>query len=292
MNIVYNIVIPIISALVGGMFSVWVFNKGLARKIKEERCNRIKNNYQIEEYFFYNLRAILCFIDRQVNGISETSQNTKNWYNKNLTLVTFSELKMTELRELDFKLLFQILVIDRIGKSEKKAHDFIDIKNCLHNIEDFVEKHKKENEKFQIELEKHLDNWNNSIQRLMQLYNHFVFLKPNEDDKLMPILKKHIFTKQTKLTNKGIQQNMEIFYKSFILPLKKDILVYKNLNDERILPIIDNIIECQNSYQQTKNLRYQRRKNLLFSGRRLISVKHILKKSLESIEKRKKKRID
>lgn len=289
MEIFQNIIIPLISALVGGLFSVWIFNKGLNKKKQEERKNRIQNNFETEEYFFYNLKSILYFIDRQVEAISKTSRNTKNWFHKNLTLATFSELKMTELRELNFKTLFQILVIDRQGSKKEKMQDFINIKNCLHNIEDFVQKHKDENEKPHIDLNNYLDIWNSSLKRLTQLYNHFISLKPNENDTLMPILYKYIVIEQRKIMANGNDQNMEIFYNTIIVPFMNEIVAYKNSNDQRILPVIENLMECRKSYEQTKALRYQRRKNILSSGRRLIKIKQLLNESISSIEKRKKR---
>tara|TARA_R110002073_G_scaffold101840_1_gene231328 strand:+ start:77 stop:952 length:876 start_codon:yes stop_codon:yes gene_type:complete len=289
MEIFQNIIIPLISALVGGLFSVWVFNKGLNKKKQEERKNRIQNNFETEEYFFYNLKSILYFIDQQIDAISKTSRNTKNWFHKNLTLATFSELKMTELRELNFKTLFQILVIDRQGNNKEKMQDFINIKNCLHNIEDFVQKHKDENEKPHIDLNKYLDIWNSSLKRLTQLYNHYIFLKPSKDDSLMPILHKYIVVEQRKLMENGNDQNMEVFYNSIIIPFMNEIVAYKNSDDQRILPVIENLMECRKSYEQTKALRYQRRKNILSSGRRLIKIKQLLNESINSMERRKKR---
>ncbi|WP_440121319.1 hypothetical protein [Tenacibaculum sp. Ill] len=289
MEIIKNIIIPLISALIGGLFSVWVFNKGLNKKKQEERKNRIQNNFETEEYFFYNLKSILFFIDKQVDAISRTSQNTKNWFHKNLTLATFSELKMTELRELNFKTLFQILVIDRQGSNKDKMQDFINIKNCLHNIEDFLQKHKDENKKLHTDLNKYLDTWNHCLKRLIQLYNHYIFLKPNEDDSLMPILNKYIVVKQREIIKNGSDQNMEIFYNTIIIPFMDEMIAYKNSDDQRILPVIENLMECRKSYEQTKGLRYQRRKNILSSGRRLIQIKQLLNESMSSIEKREKR---
>lgn len=289
MLILESIIVPLMSALIGGLFSVWIFNKGLEKNKQEARGKRIQNNFETEEYFFYNLKSIIYFLDRQVEAISKTSSHTKNWRSKNLTLAIFSELKMTELRELNFKTLFQILVIDREGENKEKMQDFINIKNCLHNIEDFVAKHKEENRQPYIELNKYLDIWNNSLKNLSQLYNRYIFLKPKTTDSLMPILHKYIVVEQRKIIAERKEQNMELFYNSIIIPFTNDLISYKNSDDQRVLPILNNLIECRKSYEQTKELRYLRRKNLLNSGRRLIKIKQLLKESVESIEKRKKR---
>ena len=55
MNILYNALIPLISAFVGGYISIWVFNKGYKKEQLEERKKRIQNNYETEEYFKLNL---------------------------------------------------------------------------------------------------------------------------------------------------------------------------------------------------------------------------------------------
>lgn len=289
MEIFITIIIPIVSAFVGGFFSVWIFNKRLNNKKQEERKNRIDNNFETEEYFFYNLKSIVYFIDKQVDEISKTSRNTKNWFHQNLTLAIFSELKMTELRELNFKTLFQILVIDREGNNKEKAQDFINIKNCLHNIENFVQNHKDENKKPHIELNKCLDIWNSSLKRLTQLFNQYIFLKPSKDDYLMSILYKYIVVEQRKLMGSRNDQNMEMFYNTIIVPFTNEIIAYKNSDDQRVLPVIENLMECRKSYEQTKALRYQRRKNILCSGKRLIKIKQLLNESINSMEKRKRR---
>lgn len=289
MQILNSVIIPLASAFIGGAFSVWLFNKGLDKKKEQEKLDRIKNNFETEEYFFYNISSLLFFLDKQIEQISETSKQTKNWYNKNLTLATFSELKMTELIELNFKTLFQILVIDRTGDFESKAKDFINIKNCLHNIEDFLDRYKIENQNSHIEANKYSDSWNNSIKSLSQIYNSYIFLKPEKGDMLMPILEKYIVIEQRKLIKNGTDQNIEEFYKKIILPFKNEILAYKNPNDQRVLPIIEHISECHKSYILTKTLRHQKRKGFITSGRRLIRIKQILEESKNSIQKRKKR---
>lgn len=289
LEVIQDIFIPLLSALIGGLFSVWVYNKGLNKEKRDEKKNRIQNNFETEEYFFFNLKSILYFLDKQIDEISKTSRKTKNWFDKNLTLATFSELKMTELRELNFKTLFQILVIDREGSTIEKTKDFINIKNSLHNIEDFVNRHKSENKEPFIKLNKYLDSWNESIKKVTQTYNHYIYLNPKKDDALMPILHKYIVVEQKKLIESGKDQNMEEFYESFIFPFMNEILTYKNRNDQRILPILENLMECRKVYEQAKALRYQRRKSLLNSGRRLIRIKQLLEISMNSIEKRKKR---
>lgn len=289
MEVLNNIIVPLLSALIGGFYALWIFNKGLNKKKLEEKSNRIKNNYETEQYFFHNLESILYFIDKQIDEISNTSQKSKNWHEKNLTLALFSELKMTELRELNFKTLYQILVIDREGNTKEKAQDFINIKNCLYNVEDFIIKHQNENKNPHKELEKELIKWNNSLKSFTQIYNHFITQNPSKDDKLIQIMHKYIITTQKELMSKGVDQNMEEFYNAFILPFRNEISAYENLNDQRLIPIVENLMNCYGSYSQTKALRHQRRRSILFSGRRLIQIKQLLKSSMNSIEKRKKR---
>ncbi|QXP78791.1 MULTISPECIES: hypothetical protein [Winogradskyella] len=289
MLIIQNIIIPLVSALIGGLFSVWIFDKGLNKKKQEEKEKRIQNNFETEEYFFYNLESILYFIDCQVDAISQASKKTKNWYHKNLTLAIYSELKMTELREINFKTLFQILVIDRDGNNNEKMQDFINIKNCLHNIEDFVEKQKEDNKGPYAELIKYSDIWNNNLKNLTQLYNHYILSKPNKNDNLIPILKKYIIIEQRKIIANKDEQNMELFYQTIIFPLMNELTTIKNSEDQRILPILNSLMECRDSYEQTREIRYHRRKNIIESGRRLLKIKQLLSESLNSIKSRKKR---
>ena len=82
----YNVIIPLVSAFIGGFISLWLFKKGIEKQKQAEKEKRIQNNFETEEYFKINLESILIFIDHQINEISFVSKKTKNWNAKNLTL--------------------------------------------------------------------------------------------------------------------------------------------------------------------------------------------------------------
>lgn len=292
MNILYNVIIPLASALVGGFISLWIYKEGEKKKIQDERRKKIESNFQTEKYFFHNIDSILFFIDRQIEEISKTSKNTKNWNINKLNLSTMSELKLTELRELNFESLYQNFVIDREGDLTEKALAFINIKNCLHNIEDFSENQKIENLRPLKEIQKYIDLWNESLQRLMGLYNSYVVDKPGKEDKLIPILNNYLVKKQRVLIQDKKDQNISNFYENLILPMQNDIISLKSDIDYRAEPIIKEVLNCKKAYIQIKAVRYHRRKDVLFAGRRLLKIKELLKESCKEIKNSKPRSVN
>jgi len=244
-----------------------------------EKEKRIENNFQTEEYFKINLESILQFIDHQINEIPLVSRKTKDWNAKNLTLAIMSELKTTELRELDFKTLFQIFVIDRKGKTPDKSNDFINIKNCLNNIEDFVIKQQSDNLEIHQKLNKEVEFWNLGLRNLLQSYNKFASIPSTEKDQLVPLLHKYLVLKQRELNKAKFMDKM---FSEIISPLGSEITALNLKNDQRIHLILEDYITCRKSYESISRLRYERRKNVLISGRRLLQIKRLLKESLNS----------
>jgi hypothetical protein len=285
----YNVIIPLVSAFIGGFISLWLFKKGIEKQKQAEKEKRIQNNFETEEYFKINLESILIFIDHQINEISFVSKKTKNWNAKNLTLAIMSELKTTELRELDFKTLFQIFVIDREGKTSEKSNDFINIKNCLNNIEDFAIKQQSDNSEIHKKLNAEGDSWNNGLKNLMQYYNKYALIPSKDKDEVMDILYKYLIIKQKELIKEKKSKYLNIMYSEVIFPLGKEISLLKIHNDIRIHEIIGEFLTCRKAFESIQRLRYERRRNVLISGRRLLQIKRLLRESLNSIIVRKKR---
>lgn len=281
--------IPLISAFIGGYFSVWVYKQGIKKELQKEKKDKIQENFQTEQYFFYNIESFLFFINLQIDEISITSKACKNWSNQNLILAIKSELKLTELRELDFKNLYQIFVIDREGNTDNKAVDFINLKNCLHNIEDFTINHKRNNKTISADLVQEIDLWNVNVKLLNDLYNNFVKNSPTEFDILIKICHKYLNIIQNQIMIQGVSNNMKIMYDNVIEPLRLEIKEYNNTFDKRIYELIEILISCKKTYERVESLRKSRRRGLINSGRRLNKVKLLLKESMENLKSRKKR---
>lgn len=288
-DLIYNILIPLLSAFLGGFISLWIFIKGLEKQKKIEKDKRIQNNFETEEYFKINIESILQFINHQINEISLLSKKTRDWNAKNLTLAIMSELKTTELRELDFKALFQIFVIDRKGKTTEKSNDFINIKNCLGNIEDFAIKQQSDNLEIHQKLNQEVDSWNIGIKNLMQKYNKYALIPSTDKDQVIPILHKYLVIKQRELIKEKKAQYLNIMFNEVISPLGREISLLKVHNDFRIHEIIEDFITCRKAFESINRIRYERRKNILISGRRLLQIKRLLRESLNSTIVRKKR---
>lgn len=284
MNILFNVIIPLVSALIGGFISLFIYKEGEKKKEQVERKRKLESHYQTEQYFFHNIESILFFIDCQVDEISITSQNCKNWNINKLGLAIRSELKLNELRELDFKTLYQIFVIDKKGNLDDKASTFIDIKNCLHNLEDFIVDQKDQNSRPFEEIINNIELWNLSLQRLMELFNSFVLRKPSNDDKLMPVLHTYLVRKQREMMENKTDQNIKNFFENLILPMQNDIIALKGDIDSRAELIIKEVLNLKKAYIQIHTIRYHRRKDILITGRRLLEIKRLLRKSSDKIK--------
>ncbi len=284
MNLIYNLIVPLVAALIGGFISLYIYKEGEKKKIQDDRRKQIESHFQTEKYFFHNISSIIFFIDRQIEEISKTSRNTKNWNINKLSLSIMSELKLTELRELNFKTLYQIFVIEKEGDITDKANAFINIKNCLHNIEDFSENQKNENYRPFQEILKNIDLWNVSLQKLMELYNSFVVQKPSTEDKLIPIMHNYLVKKQREMIENKKDQNILHFYENLILPMQNEIINLKMDIDSRAELVIKEVLNCKKVYVQIKTIRYHRRKDILLAGRRLLQIKGLLKESCNEIK--------
>lgn len=287
LNLIYSGLIPLFSAFFGGFISIWVYRKGIIEQKKVEKRKQIEDNNETEEYFKLNIKSIIQFIDYQVDEISKISKKTKDWESRNLSLPIKSELKLTEIREIDFKSLFQILVLNRKGKSKEKSSDFINIKNCLHNIEDFVLTHENINKVIHDKINKDSELWNNSMENLLQFNNKYVQSGILENDTLMILIQNKVVLKQREMINKNLGNNLDSIYKEVIDPI---IIQIPSLNqrDPRVPELLEILIKIKKAYQSSKNFKYQRRKSLLISGRRLLNIKRLLQQSMKSIEARKK----
>jgi len=289
MNIIYNGIVPLFSAFIGGFISLWIFKKGVEKQKQKERERRILNNYETEEYFKINIDSIIIFLDYQIDIILNLSQKMKDMKVRNLSVQILAELKLTELRELNFKTLYQIFVIDREGVNKNKSNDFINIKNCLHNIDDFVTTQQNDNIEISRSLNKESENWNDGLKNLSQLYNKFHNESSDQKDELLHLLHSYIVIKQHKIKASGEAQDLEVVYHELILPLIQDIIKSRNKQDIRIHVILDNLILCRKAYEMISELRYQRRRSVLLSGRNLSGIKSLLSESLDSLTKRKKR---
>lgn len=287
LNIIYNGLIPLFSAFLGGFISIWIYRKGIAEQKRLEKIKQIKDNDETEEYFKLNVKSLIQFIDVQVDEISKTSHKSKGWEATDLSLHIISELKLTEIREIDFKSLFQILVLNRDGKSEEKSSDFINIKNCLHNIEDFVLMHETVNKIVADPINKELALWNNSLQNLLKFNNKYVSKGILESDELMLLIQNQIVIKQREVIYRGLGNNLEIIHKEVIQPIIDQIPNFEK-NDPKVPELLAILQLSKKAYESLKNHKNERRYSLIISGRRLLTIKRLLQESMKSIETRKK----
>lgn len=284
MNITSDILVPLFSAFLGGFISIWIYRQGITELKKKEKEKEAENNKQMEEYFRLNIQSILQFISFQIDQITMVCSKTKDWEARNLSLTILPELKLTEIREIDFKYLFQILVLNKKGEIKKKSEDFINIKNSLHNIEDFIQKQKSINQVLDDSLNKNVELWNSSLKSLLQFNNKFVSAQALKNDSLMSLIQSKVVVRQREIIRTSQGNNLDVVFNEVLNPIIMEIPNFGD-SDHRIPDLLDILMSGKQAYQSMKYIRYERRKALLFAGRNLLAVKKLLQDSMNSFEK-------
>jgi len=250
----------------------------------------ISESNDLEQYFFHNIDSLSFFIDKQIDEISKCSQNIKDWNNKDFSLSVFPELTTRDIWEVNQEKIYKIFVTNREGELREKANDFINIRNCFYNIDNFITTQIEFNKETFQRLFVNIEIWNQSLKTLLSLSNSFVIeynsnQKKGKDD-FLKLYTDLMVDKQRELIKENKSENMAIVFRELIEPLKKYLKENTQSYDRRILMISEPMINIQNAYYEIMNLRHERRKRVLYSGRKLIKIKVILKESILSTKNR------
>jgi hypothetical protein len=282
----------LLGALISGLIAIYIFNKGLEKEKQKKRDYEIKESNELEQYFFHNIESIKFFINKQIDEISKCSQRTKNWNDKNLLLSIFPELNTKYIWEINQEKLYTIFVRYRDGDLKEKAEDFINVRNCLYNIDNFIKVQSEINTEISQRLIVSIELWNQSLKQLMSFSNSFVIdynSSPNKGkDDFLKLFTFLMTEKQRQLKNENKHENMEIMVDEIIVPLKTFLKENKESSDKRIYQISEPIMNMQKAYYEIENLRRERRKKALFSGRNLLKIKALLNERILSTKSRNK----
>jgi hypothetical protein len=287
----FSLISALLGALISGLIAIWIFKKGLKKENEKKLNEHILESNELEQYFFHCVDSINFFIDKQVIEISKCSKRTKDWTNKNFMLFILPELTTRDIWEINQERLYEIFVTNRDGQIKSKADDFINTRNCLYNIDFFIKTQNDLNKEIYERLIYNVELWNQSLKILLNLSNSFVIEyksdHENLNDSFLKFFNDIIVKKQRELINKNSPENIEIDFNELIVPLKEYI---KNNTqaDKRIIMITEPIMEIQKAYFEIQNLRYECRKNVIYSGRRLIKIKFLLNYSISNIKNREK----
>lgn len=282
----------LLGALISGLIAIYIFNKGLEKEKQKKRDDEIRESNELEQYFFHNIESIKFFINKQIDEISKCSQRTKNWNDKNLILSIFPELNTKYIWEIKQEKIYNIFVRNREGDLKEKAEDFINVRNCLYNIDNFIKVQSKINKEISQRLSVSIDLWNRSLKNLKSLSNSFVIeynsnpSKPKDDFlKLFTFL---MTEKQRQLMSENKHENMKIMVDELIGPLKTFLKENKESSDNRLNQISEPIMDMQKAYYEIENLRRERRIKALNSGRNLLKIKALLNERILSTKSRSK----
>ena len=287
-----SVISALLGALITGGIAIYIFNNGL-KKEKEKKRNEIIIEYNnLEQYFFHSVESIMFFIEKQVDEVLKCSRNTKDWNKSNFWLSIFPELTTRNIWDINQEKLYDIFVSNSDNEIKLRVADFINLRICLYNIDNFVNTQKELNSEIHERLFLNIELWNQSLKTLLNLSNSFVLehnLKPIKDkDDFLKFYTDLMVKRQRNLIENNVIDNIEINFKELIEPLKKYLKDNPQFHDERVYKVSDTLMNIQKAYSEIKYLRYEYRKNVLRSGQKLIQVKALMSLCISNIKKRKK----
>jgi len=252
----------------------------------------INESNELEQYFYSNVDSLNFFINKQIDEISKFSQRIRNWENKNITLPIFSELTTKDIWKIDQERIYKLFVTFRKGNTQDKITDFINIRNSFYNIDKFIKIQNDLNIASYQLLTENIEIWNNNLKILIELSNHFVteynISLRNDIDEFLNAYTDLVIKKQRQLINENKSGNIEIIYNELIIPLSSIVNNKKYSKDKRIYLISTPLINLQKVYSDVKNIKYEQRKKILESGRRLLWTKLLINESIQKTKNREK----
>lgn len=283
MNFISNVFVPLISAFIGGSFSIFIYRKGIEDKKHTDKLIEIENNYKKKKFFISSIKSISFFITKQIEGINKLNENISSGNNSNLQLSIVSELKLSDLKEISIKDLFEIFVLNSNGDFSKKSVHFTNLKNSLLNIKKTIKKEEANNIIYREELNKIGANWNINVSQLNQEYD--LLIKSNNlsisDRELINQLKPTIIESQP-----GIKNDIISAYKELIQPIR--IILFENkLEEDHSLSFFNFIkltTDCNQLYQMHLGIQNDRKKNLILTSNNLNQLNNMIDTSLEELK--------
>ncbi len=293
-NSIFSNLISIISALLGaiisGLIAIYIFKRGLKNETIKVQKELERECIELEQFFNHNIESLHFFIKHQISSISICSRNTKNWETNDFDLSIFAELNCQDLWHISQEKLYNVFVNRKEGDIKSKAQDFINIRNCLHNIDDFVLRQSEINKEISNRLLVQIDIWNLQLKKLLDYSNLFVHRYNNglihSEDPLLKLFIGLFVNKQREIIRDGLNNNMEIVFNELILPLKKYLSENGKSKDEKLYMISGPIMDMQKAFYEIDYLRTERRKKALLAGRKLNAINNLMMTSLANMKSR------
>lgn len=283
MNFVTNILVPLISAFVGGFFSIYLYRKGIEDKRKSDKMEEIENRYKKEIFFISSIKSVSFFITKQIEEINKLIQNISSGNYSNLQLSIVSELKLSDLKEIPIKDLFEIFVLNSDGNLSEKSVHFTNLKNSLLNIKKIIKKEDVNNELYRQELNKVGNNWNVNVSKLNQEYD--LLVKSNHlsktDKEILIQLRAILIEIQPTIKNEIVSA-----YKEFIVPIRKILFVNKLETDNSItfFNFIKLTTDCNQLYNLHLGIQNNRKTNLVQTSNNLLELHKVIDLSIKKLK--------
>ncbi|MFT6836443.1 MAG: hypothetical protein ACJA0H_002493 [Francisellaceae bacterium] len=282
----------VLGALISGLIAIWVFKRGLKEQKKQEQASRIAKHNELENYLFHVIGFMRPTMIQQVNEIGWTSQALKDFGNRNLSINTVSALSTDEVNGIKSEDLYRIFVTNREGDTKDKAADILNLRSCFRYIDQQKESYIEFNQTLFSRLDEFRNLWNENLKHLLDLYNQFALQAKQNNinpgtDTFLDFYRNIMVDEQRELILKGLSDNLAESHLKLIQPLMTFIRESK-IMDQRILMIAPSVMACDQAFQETSQLRRQKRATVLTYGRNLLGVERLMAECIENTQKRKK----
>ncbi|AWW31855.1 hypothetical protein DN752_17905 [Echinicola strongylocentroti] len=250
----------IISVLIGGFLAIIGSVIAVITQSIVNSRKRKKELLEIEDYFFTSLDFILSSMEELKASITKLSNNLTQYSSLFLSVRIPSGFSTEDLREIDGKTLYRIIVASRKGDSKRKSEDMINIMNGLRYIDRQVKEIEEFNGKLLDSLNEHVEVLNEALIQINFLYNEFtVSAYKNKvfpgNDSFLDLLEKVLGKNQQEIINSSDKSNFKVIYSGIIEPILLFIRSNKDLKDERIVEMIPCLIKGKQAYNESESIR-------------------------------------
>ena len=264
-----------------------LFNK-ISESLKEKRRLKI-----LREYLFELLYLIKAQSENQSKYILECSKKLKDSHRQNLTLDRVSGRYIDNLKKLDHKDIFTILVRRKKGKIKIKSKRFEELLSTIDFFNDVYSYIFKYNEQIIDNYIENKNEWNKNIGLFRDRYQEIVheMTQPPfsiKKDRFIQVIA-NILEKNKDLSERNDPNiGIKTYYENIFAPIIKHLYTYPD--DPRTNKLLQPLLNAEYYFNETETQRYHYRRHILLTGREMIKYSKKLSKLIEVFKQKRIKK--
>ncbi len=285
-----NLSDPGIREIFRATYTVLIFLLGFYLNGLRERMKEKKKLKELADYFATLIAYLESPMLNQIKYLDNFISFLETNENHDFKLQMSPSLNVDNLRNLDENELFKSFVTSRKGKKEDRIGRFSKIMNAVNYIYEvkrqLIESFNDFNKKYQL----FQNDWNQSVQKIANLYERFMFDLNNsgarlEDDPFLLEYNLYIQKWHIKRHYPDIENYREMFlvYTSLVVPLDK--MCEKYSNDPRRNYLLPIILEARHALDEIIHLKKVKFEAMSEIKSGLTKTKETIFESIEELKK-------